>query len=88
MGLSEDWVETCGAGRVKYENVQGQVISRRKIIALIFRTGLLFLFADFMQILHFAGESSLFFYRAKCISLIPAVFFICESLFLYRGLVS
>ena len=55
----------------------------------IFRTGLHFLFADFMQILHFAVQGSLFFfYRARRISLIPAVFFIYESLSLYCGLVS
>ena len=48
-----------------------------------FRTGLHFLFADFMQILHFAGQGSLFFYRVRLISLIPAVFFISESLSLY-----
>ena len=31
----------------------------------------------------FCGQVSLFFYRVRRISLIPAVFFICVSLFLY-----
>ena len=77
-----------GAGRGKYENVQGHVISgteRRGVDQLcqFLGQGSTFFFADFMQILHFAGQGSLFFYRVRLISLIPAVFFISESLSLY-----